>query len=125
MKLSKLGNDTVIPVPDEYEVNYSSQFLNNFFQNKTFKEIEIKIRCRDSSNIIAFDSIPNFFSSSYNKPIEDILENTLADNNRNYNAISNVFDERPSIHLNSLTRTIQYHFFKSIVILYINLMQRG
>jgi predicted ATPase len=111
--LSKLGNNIIIPIPDEYDRNYSSQFLKDFFNNEFFKEIEIKIRCRDSSNLIAFDSIPNFFSSSYNKPIEDILENTLAENNRNYNAISNVYnDERPSIHLNSLTQTIQYHFFQ-------------
>jgi hypothetical protein len=44
---------------------------------KILKDIEIQIRVRISSDIIPFDSIPNFFSSSYNTPVENLLIKNL------------------------------------------------
>jgi predicted ATPase len=113
-KLSKLGNKTLITVPDEYKNQFYIQSLNDFLNNENFQDVEIQIKARRSSEAIPFDSIPKFFSSSYNTQIE-IEDLSKYDVNQFYNkkyyGIFNIEDSA-NIQEGSFAETIQYHFFQ-------------
>jgi len=116
---SKTNNRLLITVPDEYTRNGSlSQSLQDFLNNKNFQDIEIKIRS-SSSDPIPFDSIPNFFSSSYNEPLKNLLkkrelENFLKKGDLTTGSYMGFFNlnEQPVNHLNSFGLTIQYQLFQ-------------
>jgi predicted ATPase len=114
-KLSESRSDiTFITIPDGYnEIGYFHQSLEDFFNKENLKkDIEIQIRVRGSADVIAFDSIPDFFSSSYNTPVEDLVNkkdlNWLEYQYKGFFDIS----RWQSIGSGSLGQTIQYQFFQ-------------
>jgi predicted ATPase len=108
------SDNTLITVPDEYnEIGYFYQSLNDFFNNENLKkDIEIQIRVRGSADAIAFDSIPDFFSSSYNTPVEDLVNKKEL--NRLEYQYKGFFDinQWQTIGSGSFAQTIQYQFFQ-------------
>jgi predicted ATPase len=107
---SASGNMFVITLPDEYTQNaYLSQPLQQFLDNESFQDIEIQIRS-SSSDLIPFDSVPNFFSSSYNEPLENLLKKRGEDN-RSYPGFYYP-NQEPGSPLTSFGQTIQYQFFQ-------------
>jgi predicted ATPase len=111
--LSQSGENILIVLPDEYEpqYRYSSNFLKDFLNNKNSQDIEIQMTVWNNSPI-AFDSIPNFFSSSYNKPIEDLLARILNPEIQSYYGVRHPDSEEGAHVSNSLTQTTQFHFFQ-------------
>ena len=109
-KSSASGNIFVITLPDEYtQTAYLSQPLQEFLDNETFQDIEIQIRS-SSSDLIPFDSVPNFFSSSYNEPLENLLKKGGEDN-RSYSGFYYP-NQQPGNPSTSFGQTIQYQFFQ-------------
>jgi predicted ATPase len=110
-KFSESGNNILITLPDEYKENgYSSQSLKEFFNNENFQDIEIQIRYR-SSDPIPFDSIPYFFSSSYNTPVEDLFnKKELNELGKAYNGFFDI--NKQNIQSGSFGETIQYQIFQ-------------
>jgi len=113
-RLDNTADNTLIIVPPEVnKTGYISQYLNNFFRTENLKkEVEIEIRVRASANAIAFDSVHEFFSSSYNTPIED-LANKKELNQLNYQ-YEGFFgsDKIFNTQMGFFTQTIQYQFFQ-------------
>jgi len=120
---SASGNMFVITLPDEYTQNaYLSQPLQQFLDNESFQDIEIQIRS-SFSDLIPFDSVPNFFSSSYNEPLENLLKKRGEDN-RSYPGFYYP-NQEPGSPLTSFVKQFNINFFKNIVVLYISLMREG
>jgi AAA15 family ATPase/GTPase len=110
--LSQLRNNILIVLPDEYKSNhgYSSNSLKNFINDKNSQDIEIQMTVWNT-NPIPFDSIPNFFSSSYSQPIEDLLVK-IPTEPQSYYGVPHPDSEEASSFFNSFTLTTQFHFFQ-------------
>jgi AAA15 family ATPase/GTPase len=123
-KLSESSSNTCITIPDEFindnmsrNLSFSpiSQSFNIFFDNENLgKDIEIQIRVRSSSDPIPFDSIPDFFSSSYNTPIKDLLKkNQLNQPQKQYRGFFDLDTNNwQDFMYGSLGQTIQYQIFQ-------------
>ncbi len=123
-KLSESSSNNCITIPDEFindnmsrNLSFSpiSQSFNIFFDNENLgKNIEIQIRVRSSSDPIPFDSIPDFFSSSYNTPIKDLLnKNQLNQPQKQYRGFFDLDTNNWQDFMHgSLGQTIQYQIFQ-------------
>jgi len=125
-KLPKSYNSPIIIIPDRFKINDSYydheafQALKNFLNDKdSNKDVEIQIRARASGEEIPFDSIPDFFSSFYNTPVESFLKEKelnlteLAESLNPYRGFFN-FDFNRELELKSvsLAETVQYQIFQ-------------
>ena len=110
---TKIGNNILITVPDEYtkEQGFLSQSLYNFFNSEKNQDIEIQIRVRGSADAIPFDNIPNYFSSSYNTKIENLLQYDPNQYNKTYYGVFYTND-KTNVKAGSFAETIQYEFFQ-------------
>ena len=114
-KLDESGiNNILVTVPDKVDSSYSQSFDNFFCKSNLKKDVEIQIRTRRSGEVIPFDSIPDFFSSCYDKPVEDLLsKNKFNESPYQYNGFISVDSNKwQNIYLGSLDQTIQYQFFQ-------------
>jgi predicted ATPase len=109
-KLLKSGNVILTALPHDKDTNrYSS--LKEFYDNKNFQDIEITIRGRGSSDIVPFDDVPNFFSSSYDRPLESLLDQPQPnDLNKQYVGTFGI-NTQPN-GSGSFRETVQYHIFE-------------
>jgi AAA15 family ATPase/GTPase len=115
----ELGITTLIPLPDRYiEKGAITQSKNEILDKKTFQNIEnIEIQIiflPVFNNMISFDVIPYFFSSSYNMPVEIFLRKNLDISkmlSRQYWGICNVPEDK-QIRVGEFSETIQYQFFQ-------------
>jgi predicted ATPase len=111
--LSQLNENFLITLPDEYnEGFYLSNSLNDFFNNENIQDIEIQIIAYASAGAIPFDSTPNFFSSSYNQSIEDLLKKKPDEHHRDYYGFSHLDSKSSSNYLGPFPQTIQYKLFQ-------------
>jgi len=113
-RIDNTPDNTLIIVPDEVKkTGYTSGYLNIFFITENLKkDIEIEIRVRASANTIAFDSVPEFFSSSYTTPIEDLVnKKELNQLNDQYEGIF-ASDKKLTTQFGFFTQTIQYQLFQ-------------
>jgi len=109
--LYKIGHNFLITIPDKYNKGdgFPSSSLYNFFNSEKNQDIEIQIRVRGSEDVIPFDNIPNFFSSSYNTKIESLLKNDVNPYNKQYYGVFKIND---NVISGPFTQTIQYELFQ-------------